>query len=264
MAFRLRVLLILIGAILTVAPGRAAVLDWSTLTWTAGSLSNSYDIDPNSAGNDITVTISGDTPELTTDPINGIATPTINTDQAGGLSPAPLGLNIAMNSGKQDRLITVTVSFSAQYALTLSTVSFSLFGIDRPGAAVNYIDQVSLISATAIDGVTAVAPTITSLGSSVTLTGTGVNQVLTANNSSPRAGAGSGNGNATITFNAPIKSFTFSFGDDNPAFNNPDPQDFSLANIAIVPEPNSFVVAAVVCGAAILSRRRTVQTQSRT
>jgi hypothetical protein len=34
----------------------AALVDWSALNWPAGSLSNSYDVDPASAGNDVTVT----------------------------------------------------------------------------------------------------------------------------------------------------------------------------------------------------------------
>ena len=29
------------------------MVDWSTLSWPAGSLSNSYDVDPDSAGNDV-------------------------------------------------------------------------------------------------------------------------------------------------------------------------------------------------------------------
>ena len=39
----------------------AVTLDWSTVTWTAGSLSNSYDVDPTNPGNDITIAMSGNT-----------------------------------------------------------------------------------------------------------------------------------------------------------------------------------------------------------
>src|SRR5436190_593234 len=44
-----------------IATSRAVTLDWDTVTWTAGSLSNSYDIDAARPGNDVTVTVSGNT-----------------------------------------------------------------------------------------------------------------------------------------------------------------------------------------------------------
>ena len=44
-----------------VSVGSAVTLDWSAVTWTAGSLSNSYDIDPSNPGNDITIAMSGNT-----------------------------------------------------------------------------------------------------------------------------------------------------------------------------------------------------------
>src|SRR6266852_43099 len=36
----------------------AVLVDWSALSWPAGSLSNSYDVDPASPGNDVTVTVT--------------------------------------------------------------------------------------------------------------------------------------------------------------------------------------------------------------
>ena len=49
-------LLALFGPFLATA-AHAITLDWDTVTWTAGSLSNSYNIDPLKAGNDITVSM---------------------------------------------------------------------------------------------------------------------------------------------------------------------------------------------------------------
>lgn len=40
---------------LTVLAARAVVLNWSNVTWPAGSTSQSYDIDPTNPGNDITI-----------------------------------------------------------------------------------------------------------------------------------------------------------------------------------------------------------------
>ena len=60
MSFARRFLLILfLGSF--VPHAQAVTLDWDGVTWTAGSLSNSYDIDPVRPGNDITVTVSGNT-----------------------------------------------------------------------------------------------------------------------------------------------------------------------------------------------------------
>ena len=235
--------------------GHAIVLDWSSVTWTPGSLSNSYDIDPASAGNDITITIGGSTGELTTDPVSGLMSPDISTAHEGGQTPRP-SLNLAMDLGKQDRVITVTITFSNQYSLGIDGLSFTIFGIDRPSAAANdYIDQLRSIQGTSITG-TSMAPTISGVGSSVSLTGSGLSQVLTATNSVARTGATSGSGNATFSFAPGVRSVSFSFGDDNPAFNNPVAQDISLGsiNFSPVPEVNPALGAAAICALAMTVR----------
>ena len=237
--------------------GHAIVLDWSSVTWTPGSLSNSYDIDSASPGNDITITIGGSTGELTTDPVSGLMSPDISTAHEGGQTPVRPSLNLAMDLGKQDRVITVTITFSNEYALGIEGLSFTIFGIDRPSAAANdYIDQLRSIQGTSITG-TSMAPTISGVGSSVSLTGSGLSQVLTATNAVARAGATSSSGNATLSFGPGVRSVSFSFGDDNPAFNNPIPQDISLGsiNFSPVPEVNPALGAAVICALAVTVRR---------
>ena len=237
--------------------GHAIVLDWSSVTWTPGSLSKSYDIDPASPGNDITITIGGSTAELTTDPVSGLMSPDISIAHEGGQSPPSQSLNLAMDLGKQDRVITVTITFSNQYTLGIEGLSFSIFGIDRPSAAANdYIDQLRSIQGTSITG-TSMAPTISGVGSSVSLTGSGLSQVLTATNSVARTGTTSGNGNATLSFGPGVRSVSFSFGDDNPAFNNPLAQDISLSdiNFSPVPEVNPALAAGAICAFALTVRR---------
>lgn len=242
---------------LLVRDAGAVVLDWSGVTWTAGSLSNSFDIDPASPGNDVTITISGSTGEMSNDPVSGLMSPDISTAHHGGQSPVQASLNLAIDLGKQDRVITITITFSDQYTLGIEDLSFSIFGIDRPGAGNDYIDQIRSIQGTSTTGVS-MAPTISSRGSSVTLTGTGLSQVLTGNNSVARTGDTSGAGNATISFGPGVRSVTFSFGDDNPAFNNPLAQDISLGNINFspVPEVNPAFAAAGICLLAVVTIRR--------
>jgi hypothetical protein len=61
MCFARRFFLPLWQVVLFAATGHAIVVAWDGLTRTPGTLNNSYDIDPNpaQAGNDITVTVSG-------------------------------------------------------------------------------------------------------------------------------------------------------------------------------------------------------------
>ena len=254
--FRIAVVAVALACALPHA-GHAIVLDWSSVTWTPGSLSNSYDIDPASPGNDITITISGSTAELTNDPVSGLMSPDISIAHEGGQSPPSQSLNLAIDLGKQDRFITVTIAFSNQYTLGIEGLSFTIFGIDRPSAAANdYIDQLRSIQGTSVSG-TSMAPTITGVGSSVSLAGSGLSQVLTATNSVARTGATSGNGNATLSFGPGVRSVSLSFGADNPSFNNPLAQDISLGdiNFSPVPEVNPALAAAAICGVALALRR---------
>lgn len=223
----------------------ASVLDWSMLTWTPGSLSNSYDIDPNNPGNDITITFSGDTADLRTDGGTGLQSPDISQTLHGGQTPGAPSLYWETILVTSSNSITITISFSPTYVNGAGNVSFTLFDIDRKAAPKQ--DQISSIFGLATDGITQIAPTITDVGSAVSLTGTGLNQLLTGMASSPSTGAGSGDGNATISFNSPgIQSISFTFG--NPDFaQSPNTQFVSLFNISFVPEINPAFAAAVVC-----------------
>jgi len=81
-----------------IATAHAVTLDWDTVSWTAGSLNNSYDVDPARPGNDVTVTISGDTPQLTLETVApNPMTPAITTDFEGGLGTAQNSLCLAVN-----------------------------------------------------------------------------------------------------------------------------------------------------------------------
>jgi hypothetical protein len=252
-----------IGAILVFvclsATAEAVTLDWDGSTWAPGTLNNSYDIDGTVAGNDLTVNVGGTTGELVNDNVNNQPTPNINTNLEGGLNPVQKSLNIAIDLGKKDRFVTVTITFSAQYTMGVENVSFTLFGIDQAGGGSNlFIDEIRSISALSIDGVTGIAPTITNVGSSVSLTGTGLNQILTGAANVPSTGAGSEAGNATISFNASgIRSITFTFGAGGNSAVNPIYQDISLHDVTFspVPEMNPGAAAAVACVVGIAGSR---------
>jgi hypothetical protein len=234
--------------LLFVAAGaQAVVLDWDANAWSAGNNSQSFNVDPTNAGNDVTFTFTGATQKFRNDPVSGQATPVTNQTVTGGLNPVQTSLLLGVDF-HQNNTITLTVTFAPSYALGVQNVSFSIFGIDKNGST--YQDQVAAIYATSVDGVTQIAPTITNLGSAVTLSGSGSNQLLTGNSLVPESGAGSGAGNATIDFGgAAIVSFTLVYQDGIGARPNPTFQDIALGDLTFtpVPELNPALASALSC-----------------
>ena len=159
----------------------AVTLDWDAVTWTAGSLSNSYDIDPSRAGNDITVTVTGNTSQFqNSNATPNVLTPAITNRDQGGLTPAELSLTLAVDFTNRTESVTTTVNFSALYAQGVQNVSFTIFDVDFQNAGGSqYQDQLRSITAIAVDG-SIVAPTIT-VSPNNSLSGAGVNQVVTGN-----------------------------------------------------------------------------------
>jgi len=49
----------------------ASMVDWNTVSWAPGSLSNSYNVDPSIPGSAVNFTFSGDTGRFDTDPTTG-------------------------------------------------------------------------------------------------------------------------------------------------------------------------------------------------
>jgi len=207
----------LLGPFLVTA-AQAVTLDWSAVTWTAGSLS---------------------TAQLTTELVApNPMTPAITNDFQGGLATAQPSLCLAVNFANQGQAVTVTIDFSALYTLGVQNISLTLFDIDFSAASGNnYQDQLRNISATSIDGVTSVAPTITTSANN-TLSGSGLTQVVNGTVSTVDTGAGSGNGNVTISFGATaIKSFTFTYGSGSGTVADPTYQHVGFSNITFTPVP---------------------------
>jgi hypothetical protein len=251
-----------VGLVCFSAFARAVTVDWDATAWTPGTLTNSYDVDSSVPGNDLTFALGGTTGELVNDSVSNLPTPNINTNLEGGLTPIQNALNIAIDLGKKDRFVTITITFSGSYTQGVENVSFTLFGIDQAAGGSNlYIDEITSISALSIDGVTQIAPTITNIGSAVAPSGTGFNQILTGAANVPNTGLGSGAGNATISFNATgIRSLTFTFGAGGNSAVNPTFQDISLHDLTFspVPEVNPAIVAAGISLSCLvaLNRRR--------
>ena len=225
-------------------------LDWDAVSWTAGTLSNSYNVDPANGGNDISVSAaaSGGAVFLS-DPVTGLASPTRNSTLGGGLSPVQNSLKITADLSAG--YITVTIDFSAFYPLGVQDLSFTLFDVDLNGASYRAQDEISSIVAT--NGATSIAPTITNVGSSVTHSGTGLSQQLIGNADAVDSGAGSGVGNATISFGSnAVKTVTFRWDRGPDATGSAPTAYISIhdINFTPVPEVNPAVAAFALCGVA--------------
>ena len=234
----------------------AITLNWGSEPWAAGSLQNSYDIDPGNPGNDVTVTVSGNTGVLQTEIVSPYPmTPAVTAAFQGGAGAPQNSLCIATNFANQTQGITVTVDYSAQYTQGVSNVSFTIFDVDfaNVSGGSNYQDQLRSIQAVGIDG-SLIAPTITTSVNNVR-TGTGLNQIVNGVTSTPDTGAGSGNGNVTISFGTnAIRSFTFTYGSGSGTVADPTYQHIGMSNVIFtpVPEMNPAFGASLSCFIAML------------
>jgi hypothetical protein len=259
MGLRFKTLAFLCAICAFTGSASAALVDWSTLTWPAGSLSNSYDVDPASAGNDVTVTVSGDTGQLQSEPPQ---TPAITTNLQGGLGAPASTLTLLLDVSNQSQGVTITVNFSSLYAAGVANVRLQLFDVDfasSPGnSGANFQDQIRSISALSIDGTTLIAPTIT-ISPNNSLSGSGLSQVVDGIASTNDTGAGSGAANVTIDFgSAAIQSFTFTYGSGSGTNSDPTLQHIGIYNIEydVVPEPGVLGACLIIVGLAVWRSHR--------
>lgn len=248
-----------IAMVLCAASASAVTLSWDAQTWTNGSLTNSYDVDPANVGNDVTVSVSGNTPQLGIEQ-TGQQTPALTTNLQGGLAAAHNTLTLLVDFTSNTQSVTVTVNFSSGYTQGVSNVSFSVFDVDfanTTGAnAAHFQDELRSIVGIAPDG-TQIAPTIT-VGPNVLLTGTGLNQAADGTATTVDTGTGSGDANVTISFSSPVKSFSFVYGSGSNTPADPTSQHIGIYDLSFtpVPEINPSIAAAVSCLlAAFLIRR---------
>jgi hypothetical protein len=154
-------------------------LNWDSVTWTAGSLSNTYAV----TGGNVTLVLTGQTVRL------AAGYPARDTATTGGLVPAQNSLAYNCNFNGQAVIgqeeITTVITFSRPGGV--ANVSFSMFDIDT-GA---FTDQVVV---TAFNGAN-INPSSVVHGSANSFNNTNKVTGIAAN------AATSANGNATFTFN---------------------------------------------------------------
>src|SRR6476646_1097190 len=94
---RLGILIAFALASLLAAPARAVVLDWDSVTWNSGDLTNSYDVTGDSV-NDITIQMTSQQATVwVLDATSGTQSPVVNQTMTGGLSPTQSSLLLAAN-----------------------------------------------------------------------------------------------------------------------------------------------------------------------
>lgn len=216
---------------------RAVILNWDAVTWSpGGSLVQSYDIDPSFAGNDIRITISGNTSNFIS------ATPARGNDITGGVTPAEMALRLQLDIPNRTNFVTVTIDFLNPAGVLLPT--FSLYDIDTgTGASPNFSYQDQIRNLQASFGITNYAPTLSGVGAGVTVSG---GNTLTGNTSLPNDSTA---GNATVSFTGgPVTQIRFDYGGATGTIANPAQQgiaisDITYNNISGVPEVNAVWVS---------------------
>jgi hypothetical protein len=237
--------------------GAAVVLDWDAVTWSPGDLTNSYDVTGDGL-TDVTVKITSQQANIwAIDPTSGSQAPVVNQTLTGGLLPAQNSLMLAANL-KTHSDATVQLNFTGgQYGA--NNVSFTIFDID----VTTNSDIISGIYGVALDG-THVAATLSNVGPTVTVTGSGLTYVLEGNGP---AGDTTSNGNVTLSFGSTIITdifFTFSNTAGAPRY-----QDIGIGDVTFtpVPEINPALTAAGSCllafGLTVVARKRAKNKASR-
>ncbi|MBU6399043.1 MAG: hypothetical protein KGS61_01875, partial [Verrucomicrobia bacterium] len=129
--------LLVCASVLLPARCSGTLLDWSTVTWPAGSLSQTFTgVDPNNPGSSVTVSISGTTSAFSS------GYPAVATSPFTGGTISDSGLQLLVNFPNASANVTVTVSFNYGGA-GVQNVNFTLFDIDEgfQGRNVVYQDQ---------------------------------------------------------------------------------------------------------------------------
>lgn len=233
---------------LTVSGASAATLDWSAVTWTAGSLSNTYSV----GGVNVTVTFSGNTGALQS------GNPNTSSATIGGTGKPSLQAD-ALFPNSSTAGITVTITFSKPVYVQ----NLNILDVDATLSAGGWQDKIS-----AIQGVTATNQTVNAVsvvggGSAVSVTGsqstgwTAVGLSNTTNSSTSNVSVGFGNVQVTQI------SFLYSAGSSQPA--NPQAQRIGLDNItfSLTPEVGPSLAAIALCGLVVLARMRQKKKRSK-
>lgn len=249
--------LLALGFLLHPLGAQAVLLDWDALTWVPGTLVNSYDIDPSHPGNDVRVSILGDTGYMVAN------FPQLTTELTGGIAPAPKSLTLRADFPTRSENLVVAIDFL--YEAGVQNVDYTLFDVDYESAS-NKRDSTLHVGllATANDAdrdlllnyLHTLTPPYGSYDvDPTTMTGSAANAIeaatpgTLAKGMSPAADNTSA-GNVTVDYgNSVIRAALFRLDVNFVPDANPDLVNIALNDISFtpVPEAGTFLAGAVAC-----------------
>lgn len=249
---------LLVFPFLAPSSSRAVMLDWNSVTWTPGSLTKSFDIDPAHPGNDVTVTLS-----LSTGAAFQSNNPSISSTFTGGPNTATKALNMNIDLANPAAFVRVQIDFL--YAGGVNNASFSLFDVDRSsGAGTSWQDQARYFSGKSVGNNTILPTHVTgSSGNSVTYNAAAGGYTATGMSNIVNSGAGSQNANVGVTYGQSyVKSMFFDYGSNSGVQANPDAQGIGLGGISFTPsatpevDPGAGAILGSLAALLLYLRRR--------
>lgn len=195
-----------------ICPRTTLLFNWDTVSWTAGSVNNSYAL--SGLG---TVQFAITNPATwSSNATYGGQSPTRTNVVTGGYTPAQYGIMQYIDFVTRDQVATTTITLPA----TVAGAQFRIFDVDYNAS--QFADRVKVTGSRA--GVT-VLPVLTNGASNYVIGNEAFGDVLSADNSA--------NGNITITFSQPIDTIVIEYGNHSLSPANPGGQAVVLHDISI-------------------------------
>ncbi|MEX0343016.1 MAG: proprotein convertase P-domain-containing protein [Erythrobacter sp.] len=193
-------------------PNGAGLFDWdaSSISWTAGTVSNSYAL--GSFGN-IAFNLTNDGVYINNAAFGG-QSPTLQSTFTGGISPAERSLGVVANQSNRSGVVTITIALPRAF----DGVQFSIFDVDF--ANNQFTDRVVV---TGSNGGASVLPTLTN-GNSNYVTGNTAIGDAASNSDSAR-------GNLVVTFASKVDTIVITYGNHTTAPADPGQQGIALHDI---------------------------------
>ncbi|NJK92798.1 MAG: hypothetical protein HC904_13835 [Blastochloris sp.] len=225
---------------------QAVTFDWDMVDWGTGNLTQSFDFDPSNPGNDITITISGDTGTIKSPHSGSNFSPDDNELATGGFAGEEtllLSVDFTQDNGNQSLIVTIQF----HYVYGVDNTSFILTDVDRNTTSQNFIDVISDWDASYGAG-PSFYPTLTPSASNF-IGGTNGTSTVFAEGSSSNPDNASG-GNVTVSLTNSIDQISFIYTSGNvPSSSNPTSQSIGLHDITFtpaVPEPSTWITGGLL------------------
>lgn len=195
-------------------------LDWSTASWTTGSLTGTNIV----AGTPISIGFTGSTGALISDAGFGGQSPLISNVDEGGYGAGTDSLHWLVDYASTSDQIIITIDLGTP-GVGVEGLQFEMFDIDRSFATPNFVDQMSAYGY--FNGVP-VSPASTDGLANDVLTGSTI--YGTAGSNPPDA-----DGNLTYTFASPVDQVRLYYEPGPGASANPAPQAVALYDLNFCP-----------------------------